>query len=776
MKRHSGFLLSVLVWLCILGLMALPADAVTTALTGIVLETGRPVAGASVTLRGNNLTMHRVTDSNGRFSFQGLDIGTYEVTAQFGMATGHAVVDLTTSGVNVSIDMLRTIAVVSSGAQASLRGSGTDLMFTANLLARSPAGRDLAGLLLQTPGAARGANGVVHMNGDHGDINYIVDGVPIPQELNRQIGGEFDTSDMAFVEVLQGAYPAQYGDRFASVVNITTVGGTGKPGAEGHLSAGSFGLVDASLTYHAPLGRGSVVVGLRNERSDRFLDPPNPDSPHNAGGSANQFFRYTIPFSASFLNITLSHSNRAVQIPNDVFSGEPESTDDNERQDDLFAALQVHRTFVNAALSYGLGLKRSRIRDLPDPANDIIFGENLNLASGGASTDCANGTVSACAYSLYSDRVAHDVRLNVDDVVTSSHHEVRWGASHDSSSVDKTYAVTLQPGNFLAPLFTPATPEGAFTVTDAAPNTGYTSDLYLQDSWKMGTAYQLDYGVRYDRFAVTSAEFARTFTQVSPRVKLTRLLGSRAGVYAYYGRFFTPFSLENVSPSAAHLLNLPNQPAIAAFDLRPQRDSVYEVGGNVLLGAGRLGVRIMQKNATDLIDDTQVGVTSLHQDINYAQGRIASQSAYYQRNLIRGGRLYVSATHTRSVNKGCETQLLAPCFGAPADWTPADHDQRWDLNGGVLLNEARGGWFSLSGEYGSGLSSAFCDASIAVCKVPPHLMFDIEKGVYIGSGVSVTAKIGNLFDDRYRITYLNAQGNHYAEPRSVEIGLSLTPR
>ncbi len=85
-------------------------------------------------------------------------------------------------------------------------------------------------MLLQLPGAARGANGVVHINGDHGDINYIVDGVQIPQELNRTIGTEFDPNDIAFVETLQGAYPAQYGERFASVININTRNGSGRAG------------------------------------------------------------------------------------------------------------------------------------------------------------------------------------------------------------------------------------------------------------------------------------------------------------------------------------------------------------------------------------------------------------------------------------------------------------------------------------------------------------------------------------------------------------------
>lgn len=253
----------------------------------------------------------------------------------------------------------------------------------------------------------------------------------------------------------------------------------------------------------------------------------------------------------------------------------------------------------------------------------------------------------------------------------SARHEVRTGALYDVTSVDKLYLVTLQPGNFLAPIFAPQTPGAAYTVADAAPSVG------------------------------RSNQFDRGFSQFSPRVKLTRLYGSRASAYAYVGRFFTPFSLENVSPAAAHLLNLPLQPTIAQFDLKPQRDWDFEIGGHLPLGSGELGLRVAQKIATDLIDDTQVGVTALHQDINYARGNISTQSVAHQRPLRDGGRAYFSVAHTRAVNKGCETQLLAPCFGAPADWTPADHDQRWSGSGGSLRNDARGGWLTVDGEMGS---------------------------------------------------------------------------
>jgi hypothetical protein len=658
-----------------------------------------------------------------------------------------------------------------------VRQSGTDVTLNRAVLAHSPAAGSFSELLAQLPGAARGANGVIHINGDHGDINYVVDGVSIPQELNRSIGTEFNSNDVAYIDVLQGAYPAQYGERFASVLNIDTRGSGGVPGFNGEIGAGSFGGLDSTIGYQGKVEAGSVVTALRNSRSDRALDPPNPDSPHNVGTDANQFLRFTLPRGNDYMNFTFSHAYRTFQIPIDLVGGQPASSDDNETQDDLFSALQFRHAVGNrGSLSYGFAYKRSHIRDFGDPVNDWIYGEALYAASGGLPTDCANALTipnfvnGTCAYTLRSDRKASDYKFTLDNALTGGTHEVRWGGIYDITHVAKLYDVTLQPGNFLAPIFTPATPNAPYSVIDNAPNDGHTEAAYLQDSWRMGDTYELDYGLREDAFGLRSTEFSSGFSMLSPRLKLTRFWGQRASAYAFFGRFFTPFSFENVSPTAAQIINLPLQPTVAQFDLRPQRDSDYEVGGHLPLGDADFGFRVMQKNATDLIDDTQVGVTLLHQDINYQQGRIATQTIYYQLPLQHAGRFYVTANHTYSVNKGCETQLLAPCFGSPTDWTPADHEQRWGATSGVILNDARGGWFSIDGEYGSGLSSAACPPGTpGVCKYTPHITFDAEKAMPIGTETKAILRVRNLLNDEYRITYLNAQGNHWYTRRAVEL-------
>ena len=756
-------------------------------LSGVVTSAGRPVANATVIVAGNDRVLRATTGARGGFSLAAVPFGTYSVVATANGLRDEMHVDLASGGATIALALgdLASIGHIAVARDRTLRASGADVSLNSTFLTRSPTNDSFPETLIQLPGAARGANGVVHINGDHGVIDYLIDGVALPQALNREVGSEIDPADISFLDVIEGAYPAQYGLRFGAIMNVTTRSGSGPAGFDGDAHYGSYGTLDQTLGYHTPLGNGGGYdVAIRNERTARGLDPPGFASPHDSAGDANQFARITLGDSnTSATDLTVIHSFRTFQIPNDTRLGEPAATDDGESQDDTFASLQFRRRLGRAgSLSFGPAVKVSHIRDYGDPSNDWTYGEALNLApapygNGRAATDCATAlstgaySPTTCAYSLRDGKTALDAIVQGDYVQQLRRHDLRAGIAYDATRVDKSYAVTLQPNNFLAPIRTPLAPAAPITVADTNPNVGNTYQSYVQDSWRISDLYEADCGLRYDFFTIRSTDFAQGFGAFSPRLKLTRFFGPRTSFYAYVGRFFEPFSFENVDPNAAQQLNLPLQPAVAQFDLKPERDTQLEFGGNVPAGRGELGFRIWQKNANDLIDDTQVGVTLLHQDINYTLGRLSAETVDYVTPLPKNGRAYVNVNHTVSRNRGCETQLLAPCFGSATIYTPADHEQRWSITGGLLANDRRGGWFSANAEYGSGLSSGFCMPATDDCKETPHTIFALEKGFAIAKNVALTARILNLLNDRYYVTLLNAQGTHVAQPRSFDVGL-----
>jgi hypothetical protein len=798
-RNVSAAAAAVLMALC----CSLPAPATNASafLSGTITLNGKPVSGAHVTISGNNRVYRATTDQNGRFQIPPVTLGSYSVLAAYGAASAEVRIDLTIGGANLTIPIsaLKEIASVAVTSANTVRGSGSDAVLNSKSLTQMPYSSSFnafSAMESQLPGAAQGANGVVHMNGDHGVIAYQLDGVMLPEELNRDIGGEINLSDLSYVDLIEGAYPAQYGLKFGSVFNLETRAGTGTPGLDGNFSYGSYATQSAMLGYHSPLaGGGGYDVAITGMQTDRGLDPPDFYSPHNDASSTSQFARFTLPGGTNdYTNVTLIHSMGTFQIPNDVQYGEPADTDDNENQEDTFLSVQFHHAIGDVgAWNFGPAFKSSTIQDYGDPQGDWAYGEAINqtpapFGNGGAYT-CADAVAYAdksasneaafptvCGYSLDDDRTALDYIMQGDFTRSYGNHTFQAGATYDNTRVLKDYAFTLQPDNFLSPIVTPDAPDAPITVVDNSPNIGNTYQSYLQDSWRIDPRWEADYGLRYDFFNIKSTSFGEGFGAFSPRFKLTRFFGSRASLYAYIGRFFEPFSFENVSPQAAQQLNLPLERTVAAFDLLPERDTFLEFGGHLPVGRGDLGFRVWQKNANDLIDDTQVGLTLLHQDINYVLGRLSQEAINYTEPLARSGRAYFAVAHVISLNSGCETQLLAPCFGSPTGYTPADHEQRWTINGGVLLPDVHRGWFSMDTYYGSGLSSNYCEPANLLCKETPHTIFDVEKGVAVGPKSALYFDIQNALNDRYYVTLLNAQGNHFAAPRTFTIGLRFNPQ
>ena len=238
------------------------------------------------------------------------------------------------------------------------------------------------------------------------------------------------------------------------------------------------------------------------------------------------------------------------------------------------------------------------------------------------------------------------------------------------------------------------------------PNLGNTYQSYLQDSWRIGNS-----GRPITECATTSSRSGRPASAkasaLQPAPKADASLRCERALRLYRAVFRTILARKR-QPRAA----LAAEPAVTAdrSTVRSQTRTRHPARARRPHPnrPGRPRFSRLAEERQRLIDDTQVGVTLLHQDINYVLGPTLAGGAHL-RSTARAQRprvLFVA--HVDSLNSGCETQLLAPCFGQPTGFTPADHEQRYSVTGGILVNDRRGGWFSADGEYGSGLSSAIC--------------------------------------------------------------------
>jgi len=553
--------------------------------------------------------------------------------------------------------------------------------------------------------------------------------------LSRNLGADIDADDLAGFGISEGAYPASVGDTFGAVVNVQTTPPVGPPRLSAEMNVGDYGYLQPAASYHFPLGgHGGVALAAHASQDDWALDPPTLRAIHDAGSVSNQFLRASIPVGTTDLvDVTASHSRESYQIPG--FVGRFGVPDDTQAQAESLVSVRYRHPLGDAgALSFGPDYDRATIAYGNDPTADLAAS-----AISSARFDCGPA---GCIGSAAATRGTTAAGFSADYANRFGHHRFASGLSYRATTVANSYDVTLEPQ--LSSLAT------------TANRIGHVGALYAQDGWQLGK-YALDYGVRQDSFGVAGTDAGAGFAQTSPRIKLTRTFSPRANLYVYYGRLFA-------SPPSDDLTfrGVPQ----ARFDLRPQRDSLYEMGAHVPVGSLDLGIRMAHKTSDDVLDDVQLGTTNIREAVNYTRGVTDVQALLLQRNVPSGRDLLFSIARTRAVLRGCPNVAFLTC-PARNDWFAADYAEPWTA---ALTQQVptKGGYLSGTMLYGSGRG----DQSCVACRTSAHMTFDALAARRVQSAL-VTLTIQNVFNDRYRLSAGESDGIHYNHPRSVRLVVSV---
>src|SRR5262249_31772044 len=79
-------------------------------------------------------------------------------------------------------------------------------------------------VLLRAPGVHQDSFGQIHVRDDHGEVQYRINGVQLPEGITG-FGQTLPTRFAQRIDLLRGALPAQYGFRTAGVIDIETKSG-----------------------------------------------------------------------------------------------------------------------------------------------------------------------------------------------------------------------------------------------------------------------------------------------------------------------------------------------------------------------------------------------------------------------------------------------------------------------------------------------------------------------------------------------------------------------
>ena len=257
------------------------ATAQTAMLRGRVVDRadGQPLAGATVEVAREGLRTGAATDAAGFFIVAGLRPGRYALRVSF---LGYTPFEDT-----LSLDAEGAMLDVALRAEARQAGevvveSAPELLPEADRLVRvrpaevraiptlTPA-PDLAAYLTALPGFVPTGEqgGQVSVRGGEPAHNlFLVDGIPLYQPFH--VLGELSVvpgDALAFADVYAGAFPARYGGRISSVVDVTLRGGD-KQRFRADVSAAP---LLSAVQIEGPLvpGRVSAIVSARTSLADR---------------------------------------------------------------------------------------------------------------------------------------------------------------------------------------------------------------------------------------------------------------------------------------------------------------------------------------------------------------------------------------------------------------------------------------------------------------------------------------------------------------------------
>jgi len=280
----------------------------------------QPVTGYSQTVQ---------TDQQGTFKLLNIPFNTYKVQVEAqGFQAAEESIDLeSTIPVNVELSLSlagATAAVtVTTDNSAILEqdrtSSDTDLNQT---ILERPVGaapsRAIESMVASAPGFVTDDNGRMHPRGSESQVQYVVDGVPVTDNMSAIFSTSLDARTLRTVEVLTGGIPAEFGDKLAGVINVNTRSGLEGPTQGGlSLSGGSFSTGEIAADFATHTKRFGFLTNLSTTTSQRFLDSPTLDNFHNFGRTGKGFIRLDYQFDQNNnLRGSFTFGGSNFQVPN----------------------------------------------------------------------------------------------------------------------------------------------------------------------------------------------------------------------------------------------------------------------------------------------------------------------------------------------------------------------------------------------------------------------------------------------------------------------------
>ncbi len=379
------------------------AQGTSGSVSGTVTDkTGALVSGASVRILSSATGYTRITatDANGQYRFFNVPFNPYRVSvAAAGFQPSTIGVDVNSV---VPVASLVKLDIAGSDTTVSVVDNGSELVendatfhtdvdrATIDKLPLESASSTLSSLItLSSPGVAADSNGLFHGLGDHAENSFSVDGQPITDQQSKVFSNQLPSEAVQSLSVIDGAPPAEYGDKTSLVIVVTTRSGQGvtKPAGSVNFAYGTFGSVNAGAQLAYGGNHWGNFVSASGLNTGRFLDPNEFQVFHDKGNELNFFDRVDFQFNASnTIHTNLQYTRSWFQTPNaydnlnagvvDPLRGNPVGQTDQRAKIETFDIAPTYTRVLNtyAVLNFGPYVRRDGFNYYPSKNAFADFG------------------------------------------------------------------------------------------------------------------------------------------------------------------------------------------------------------------------------------------------------------------------------------------------------------------------------------------------------------------------------------------------------------------
>jgi hypothetical protein len=661
----------------------------------------QPIPSLTLTLsnQARDWTNTATTNTQGVATFRNLAWQTYIIKADLpNFQPLHAVVQINSNIPASSAHKLQPLALqqaltivdspeatnITPDQTGSVAQMSRDLI---DRLAKSGGSRGIEQILVTFPGFAQNANGSIHPRGAHNQMTFVIDGMPISDQLGGAFANAIDPTIVDNVQLYTGNIPAEFGNKVSAVAQVTTRSGfgTGRKFNGSLLSqAGQFDTLSQTFQASGESGKlawSSMVLGMKTHR---YLDSVSLDNLHNGGNSQRAFLRLDYIANAKDTFRLLAMGGRSSFESANLRSQHANFMRQRQYlEDQSFSGTWLRVLSPTRTLESNVSYRPTSAALLPSPGDTPVTAEQY--------------------------RTLRTLNANVRYSHLHANHNLRIGLDHQSFPVQERFRFAVTDPNFDPNLAAFTLPLGGQPFHFREQRTGTLQAVFVQDQIRLGR-FTLNLGLRYDSY-----RFLARGAQWQPRLGIAyHIKETNTVLRASFNRLYQTPPNENLllsSSAAAAALAPPivrQTFGASPIQLRPERQNFYELGFQQAINPWlSIHGAYYHKDATDQQDNNNFFNTGIIFPITLSRIRVNGAEGRIEMRNRRGLSLNVSFTHARAVSTPPFTGGLfigdEAVDALSAGPFLIDHDQTLAIHSVVSYQHRRGWFTNVSTRYDSGL-------------------------------------------------------------------------